>query len=225
MTAPLIVGLDVAGRPAVVIGGGAVATRKVERLLGGGAAVSVIAPSVDEPIRAAAADGRLAWRDRGYADGDLAGAMLVVAATDDAATNAAVAADADACGIWCVRADRGGASEAQPARPGSAAFTATVQRGPLQLAVSTGGAGPALAAHLVAELDAAYGPEWGELAALLGELRADPRVAAALAGCDQAERARRWRSVLAADTLTYLRTGDRPRAREVALSCLSSPSG
>jgi siroheme synthase (precorrin-2 oxidase/ferrochelatase) len=91
--------------------------------------------------------------------------------------------------------------------------------------VSTGGGGPALAAHIARELAQRYGPEWGELAALLGELRADPAVASALAGCDETERARRWRSVLAADTLTYLRTGDRPRAREVALSCLSSPSG
>lgn len=224
MSAPLIVGLDVADRPATVVGGGTVAARKVQRLLDSGAVVTVIAPALEAALGAAADAGRLAWRARGYAAGDLAGAMLVVAATDDPATNAAVVADAEEGGMWCVRADAGDAGGGPPAR-GSAAFAATVQRGPLQLAVSTGGGGPALAAHIARELAQRYGPEWGELAALLGELRADPAVASALAGCDEAERARRWRSVLAADTLTYLRTGDRPRAREVALSCLSSPSG
>lgn len=214
MSAPVVVGLDVAGRPAVVVGGGTVAARKAQRLVQAGAVVTVVAPAADDAVRAAADAERLTWHARAYAAGDLDGAMLAVAATGDAEVNAAVAADADRARIWCVRADAG--------EGGSAQFAATVERGPLQLAVTTGGAGPALAAHLARELADQYGPEWGELAELLGELRADPEVAAALAACDPDERARRWRSVLAADTLTHLRNGDRPRAREVAVSCLFS---
>lgn len=216
MSSPLVVGLDLAGRPAVVVGGGTVATRKVHRLVQAGAVVTVVAPVADETVRAAADADRLTWHPRHYGPGDLDGAMLAVAATDDAEVNAAVAADADRARVWCVRS---GAGEG-----GSARFAATVERGPLQLAVTTGGAGPALAAHLARELADTYGPEWGELAELLGELRADPEVTAVLAACGPDERARRWRSVLAADTLTYLRNGDRPRAREVAVSCLFSPA-
>lgn len=217
MTRPLVVGLDLAERPVVVVGGGTIATRKVERLAQAGAVVRVVAPRVGPELASAAQQQRVVWHQRRYGPGDLDGAMLAVAATDRADVNAAVVADADRAGIWCVRADRDGS--------GSASFTATVDRGPLQLAVSTGGAGPALAAHLAEQLDQAYGPEWGELAELLGELRDDPVVAAALADLDAAERARRWRSVLAAGTLSHLRNGDRVLAREVAVSCLSSPSG
>jgi siroheme synthase-like protein len=215
VTTPLIVGLELADRPAVVVGGGTIATRKVERLAQAGAVVTVVAPELEAGLEQQVGRERLVWRARAYAPGDLEGAMLAVAATDDPEVNAAVGADADRAGVWCVRADE--------QRGGSAMLTATVERGPLQIAVSTGGAGPALAAHLRAELEAAYGPEWGELAALLGELRADSEVQAALAGFSSEERARRWRSVLAADTLSHLRNGDRPRAREVAVSCLCSP--
>lgn len=214
MSSPLVVGLDLAGRPALVVGGGTIAARKVQRLVPTGAVVTVVAPAADEAIRGAAEAGQLTWHARRYAPGDLDGAMLAVAATSDADVNAAVAADADRARVWCVRADAG--------EGGSARFAATVERGPLQLAVSTGGAGPALAAHLAQELADAYGPEWGELAELLGELRADPEVTAALAACPPDERARRWRSVVAADTLTHLRSGNRRRAREVAVSCLFS---
>lgn len=223
MSSPVLVGLDLAGRPAVVVGGGTIATRKVDRLAQAGAVVTVVAPTVAGAIRDAADAGRLTWHRRGYATGDLDGAMLAVAATDDPDVNAAVAADADRARIWCARADAE-ARTAEGGERGSASFAATVERGPLQLAVSTGGAGPALAAHVARELAAQYGPEWGELAELLGELRRDPEVAAALAECEPAERARRWRSVLAADTLTYLRSGNRRRAREVAVSCLCSPA-
>lgn len=214
---PLLVGLDLTDRPVTVVGGGTIATRKVEQLAQAGAVVTVVSPDATADIAAAAEAGRLGWHARPYAAGDLDGAMLAVAATADGDVNATVAADADRAGVWCVRADA--------SRHSAASFVATVARGPLQFGVATGGAAPALAAHLARQLDGAYGPEWGELAELLGELRADPQVAAALAGCDADERARRWRSVLATDTLSHLRNGDRALARKVAATCLSSPSG
>lgn len=82
-----------------------------------------------------------------------------------------------------------------------------MQRGPLALAVSTGGAAPALARRLRRELAERYGHEYGDLAALLGDLRADATLRARLAALDAAERRRRWHAVLDADLLPLVRAG------------------
>lgn len=213
---PLPLAVDLTGHRVVLVGGGDVAARKLRRLLAAGARVEVVAPQADEAVVRQAASGTVTWRRRPYNPGDLDGAVLVVAATGDADVNDAVAADAAVAAVLCVRADD---------HDGSASFAAAVTRGPLQLAVSTGGASPALAARLRRELAERYGPEWGELAELLGELRDDPQVQTALAGLDADERARRWRAVVEADTLLYkIRTGNRAHAREVAVKCLCSPA-
>ena len=100
---PLVLDLD--GRRAVVVGGGPVAARRTTGLLEAGAIVTVVAPALCEDLAVLVDDGRLTWLPREYADGDLAGAWLVQATTADAEVNAAVAADAERAGIWCVRAD------------------------------------------------------------------------------------------------------------------------
>ncbi|MGW5359617.1 uroporphyrinogen-III C-methyltransferase [Actinopolymorpha pittospori] len=102
-TYPLVLDLD--GRRAVVVGGGPVAARRTTGLLEAGAIVTVVAPALCEDLAVLVDDGRLTWLPREYADGDLAGAWLVQAATADAEVNATVAADAERAGIWCVRAD------------------------------------------------------------------------------------------------------------------------
>ena len=106
MTYPLM--LDLTGRRAVVVGGGRVAHRRAEALLAAGAQVHVIAPQVDPAL----AGLPVTVSGRRYRDGDLAGAWLVHAATDDPAVNAAVAADAERERIWCVRADDAARSRA-----------------------------------------------------------------------------------------------------------------
>ena len=97
------VALDLTGRRAVVIGGGAVALRRAAALVEAGAVVSVVAPAVLPEL--AALD--VIVHARPYRPGDLAGAWLAHAATDDPAVNAAVAAEAEQGRIWCVRADDG----------------------------------------------------------------------------------------------------------------------
>ena len=92
--------LDLTGRLAVVVGGGAVAERRTQSLAEAGARVVVVAPRVRPSLRTLAE-----VRERPYRPGDLDGAWLVHAATGDAAVNATVAADAERAGIWCVRAD------------------------------------------------------------------------------------------------------------------------
>ncbi|MBE1610439.1 uroporphyrinogen-III C-methyltransferase [Actinopolymorpha pittospori] len=102
-TYPLVLDLD--GRRAVVVGGGPVGARRTTGLLEAGAIVTVVAPALCEDLAVLVDDGRLTWLPREYAEGDLAGAWLVQAATADAEVNATVAADAERAGIWCVRAD------------------------------------------------------------------------------------------------------------------------
>lgn len=191
--------VDVAGRRVLCVGGGEVAAAKLTGFLDAGAAVDVVAPEAVPAIVEAAAAGRLRWQQRRYRPSDLDGALLVLAATADPDLTAAVAADADAVGTLCIRVDAGG--------DGSAALLAAVQRGPLALAVSTGGAAPALARRLRRELAERYGHEYGDLAALLGDLRADATLRARLAALDAAERRRRWHAVLDADLLPLVRAG------------------
>src|SRR5580700_10286123 len=109
---PYLLGLRLGGRRVVVVGGGAVATRRIPALLDAGADVVLVSPTVTASLEDLAAAGRIRWEERAYADGDCAGAWLVNACTDDPAVNAAVAVAADQQHIWCVRADDAQASAA-----------------------------------------------------------------------------------------------------------------
>jgi uroporphyrin-III C-methyltransferase/precorrin-2 dehydrogenase/sirohydrochlorin ferrochelatase len=119
--------LSMAGKRAVVVGGGRVARRRVLRLLEAGAHVVVIAPEVDPELAVLP----IAVLRREYQDGDLATAWLAHAATSDPAVNARVAAEAECCRIWCVRADDAAASPA---------WTPAVARhGDIAVAITAGG--------------------------------------------------------------------------------------
>jgi uroporphyrin-III C-methyltransferase / precorrin-2 dehydrogenase / sirohydrochlorin ferrochelatase len=109
---PYLLGLRLNGRRVVVVGGGAVATRRIPTLLDVGADIVLVSPAVTASLDDLAAAGRISWQARGYADGDCAGAWLVCACTDDSAVNAAVAAAAERQQTWCVRADDAQASAA-----------------------------------------------------------------------------------------------------------------
>jgi uroporphyrin-III C-methyltransferase/precorrin-2 dehydrogenase/sirohydrochlorin ferrochelatase len=102
---PYLVGLDLAGRRVVVVGGGSVAQRRLGGLLAAGADVEVVAPEVTPAVEGMATAGELRWTARGFRDGDLDRAWYVIACTDDPAVNAAVGAEAEARRVFCVRAD------------------------------------------------------------------------------------------------------------------------
>jgi uroporphyrin-III C-methyltransferase/precorrin-2 dehydrogenase/sirohydrochlorin ferrochelatase len=102
---PYLLGLRLEGRRVVVVGGGAVASRRIPALLDAGAEVLLISPKAAASLEDLAATGRLRWLARGYEPGDCDGAWLVCACTDDPEVNAAVAAAAEAQRTWCVRAD------------------------------------------------------------------------------------------------------------------------
>jgi uroporphyrin-III C-methyltransferase/precorrin-2 dehydrogenase/sirohydrochlorin ferrochelatase len=141
---PYLLGLRLDGRLVVVVGGGAVATRRIPALLDAGADIVLISPSVTASLEDLAAAGRIRWAPRRYADGDCAGAWLVCACTDDAAVNAAVAAEAERRRTWYVRADDAQASAAWTPASGRAedvradgtqstpVLSTPVQSGPVQ---------------------------------------------------------------------------------------------
>jgi len=160
---PLFLKMD--GAPCLVVGGGKVALRKIVSLLESGALVTALAPQFDSAIEdlAARSDGQLTLKRAAYEKRDLAGLALVIAATDQRDTNELVAEDAQRAGVWVNVVDEPDLCTAQAA--------AVARRGALQIAINTGGACPALAAALRAEIEAAY-PEWyAALAEALGRLR------------------------------------------------------
>jgi uroporphyrin-III C-methyltransferase/precorrin-2 dehydrogenase/sirohydrochlorin ferrochelatase len=118
-----LLGLRLRGRQVLVVGGGAVAARRVPRLLAAGADVVLVSPSVTPALEELAAQGRVEWRQRAYTAGDCASAWLVVACTDRAEVNAAVAEEAEAGRTWCVRADDAPASTAWTPASGTAGDT------------------------------------------------------------------------------------------------------
>jgi len=152
--------LDLKDRLSMVVGGGLVALRKVESLIGAGAHVRVVAPAVVPEI--SELEG-VEIKLKPYESRDLAVAWVVIAATDDEAVNLAVGRDAAKRRIFCNVVDR----------PEQCSFIvpSVVERGPIKIAISTGGVSPALAKRLRMELGSMVGDEYVSLARLLGALR------------------------------------------------------
>ena len=155
--------LKLSAKPCIVIGAGNLAESKIESLRAANARVTVIAPNARERIEQMAANGEVEWLRREYKAGDLRGNFLVVAATDAAAVNRAVFAEAEAAGILCNAVDDPPFCDFY--------FPSVVRRGDLQVAISTAGASPALAQRLRKELNAALPLDLGEWLTDLGNLR------------------------------------------------------
>lgn len=198
--------LILAGEPCLVVGGGSVASRKVEGLLVCEARVHVIAEKVGTELRATA----VPVDERRYRRGDVAGFRLVLAATNDAAVNHAVYEDARAAGIWVNTADD----------PAACTFTlpSVVRRGPIMVTISTGGYSPALAAWLRSRVEEELGPEYGVLVDLLSGARND--IKAAGRSTEEVD----WKSALDSDMLDLIRAGQVERAKERLRAWLSSSS-
>lgn len=186
-----------------VIGGGAIATRKIAGFLDAGArVVTVIAPELATPIETWVTQGKVEALRRAYAPGDLAHARLVIAATNDAHVNQAVWREAMERGILVNVVDD----------PPHCNFhvPAIVRRGEVAITISTGGASPALAKHLREKIEGVLGDEYAQLSALLAELR--PRVQASV---PQSQREKLWRALIDA-ALPLLRENRADEARRAA---------
>ncbi|AVV43654.1 uroporphyrinogen-III C-methyltransferase [Streptomyces sp. ID05-04B] len=99
------VGLRLAGRRVVVLGGGQVAQRRLPALIAAGAVVELVSPSATPSVEAMADAGEITWSRRRYAQGDLAGAWYALIATSDLEANVLASAEAEEHRIWCVRSD------------------------------------------------------------------------------------------------------------------------
>ena len=157
------VNMDIRDLLCVIIGGGTVASRKIESLLPCGAQIRVVSPMVIEQIAERAQAGLLDWQQKKYQQDDLSGAKLVFAATDNPSIQKQIVADADAAGILVNVIDM----------PESCNFQvpASFRRGRLLLTVATGGGSPALAARIRKELEVSYGPEYEMLVSLMADIR------------------------------------------------------
>ena len=158
--------LDLSDRLVVVVGGGAVATERAARLAAHGARVRVVSPVLTPSLAALVADGTVAQHvGRPYAEGDVDGAVLVVAATDDAQVNRAVRDHARAAGAEVNVADDPAGS--------SAVIPAVMRSGDLAIAITTGGASPVVSRRIREDLEQRFGPGWAGLIDLLAESRDD----------------------------------------------------
>lgn len=189
----------------VIVGGGRVAARKAAGLLDAGARVTVISPLLDSALAELHAQGSIEAAQRPYASGMLAQyrPLLVFAATDSAAVNRAVLDEARALGVLANAADEADAGDFHT--------MAVIRRGQVTVGIGTGGASPALTAHLRQTLEAAIGSEYDTLAAWLLELR--PAVRAHISTQDA--RAAFWQRVIESPVLDHLRAGDEGAARQV----------
>lgn len=204
------VALEVRGRRCVVIGGGSVGERKARALVEAGAKVCVVAPTITESLQELVRAGHVEHLPAAFAPEHLDGAFLAIAATNDTRVNDTAAAAARTRGALVNRVD--------DAECGDFVTMATVRRGDLLLALTTGGAGPALTARLRGELEARFGSEWGDYVALLGEMREQVKRQYP----EEKERARVLRRLAAADSIrAKLAAGDAAGAREEALACVS----
>ncbi len=147
--------LDLADRPVVVIGAGSVAARKIRTLLAAKARVTVISPESNATIRRLARSQRVRWVRRPYRRGDLRGASLAIAATNDLAVNESVCAEAKRLRVLvnCIA----------PPSAGNFIVPSHVRRGGISLAISTGGASPAFAKRLRRDLERFLGHGYPEL--------------------------------------------------------------
>lgn len=202
------VNLRVAGKRCLVVGGGRVAAGRAAALAECGARVHVVAPRVDDAVRAIEG---VEVDERRFRPDDVAGHALVIAATDDAEVNRAVFVAAEEHGVWVNSVDD----------PDHCTFTtpARIRRGALLVTVSTGGHSPALARWLRQRLERELGPEYATLVDILSEERAARRAAGrSTEGLD-------WQAALESGMLELIREGRLAEAKERLQACLSSPSG
>jgi precorrin-2 dehydrogenase/sirohydrochlorin ferrochelatase len=197
--------IDLREKPVVVVGGGMVAARKVESLVKAGARVKLIAPEVAEEI-ALNPDVRVELRE--YEDDDLEGAFLVIAATDDEKINRAVSKEALERHIFCNVVDR----------PELCSFIvpSVVERGPIKVAISTGGFSPALSRKLRAVIGKNIGDEYVTMASILGLIRPIVRSQ----GGESEDHKRLFELLIDSELIDAIRASDRRLAEDILYQAL-----
>ena len=202
--------LEMKDRRCVVIGGGAVAERKVEGLVAVGANVTVISPAITNGLRELLTQGAIRHVAREYQTGDRAGYDLVFVATDNSEINAAVSNEARSLRIWVNSADD----------PDHCDFIlpAVIRRGDLAVAVSTGGVSPAVTRAIREELDQYVSADYASFVQIAGEVRRELREKSVSPGAGA------WNRALKGDFRRLIKEGRPEQAKELLLETLGADS-
>jgi siroheme synthase-like protein len=200
--------MELRQRRCVVLGGGAVAQRRITGLLAAGADVTAISPTITDALSKLVAAGALRHIARPYEAGDLAGYDLAFIATDDFVVNQAVFSEARVRGVWLNAADD----------PENCDFIlpAVVRRGELSVAISTGGTSPAATRVIRDELENYITAEYAQLVQVAGEVRW------ALKEKSIAVSARAWNDALNGEFRRLLKQGQPEQAKAVLLKALGA---
>ncbi|MEK7306948.1 MAG: bifunctional precorrin-2 dehydrogenase/sirohydrochlorin ferrochelatase [Nitrospirota bacterium] len=192
--------LDLKGRSVTVVGGGKVAERKVRTLISSQADVTVISPGLTPRLKRLLAHGEFRYIKRRYRNGDLAGSMMVLVATDDRAANERIASNIKDSNILINIADI----------PDKCNFIlpSIVERGDLIISISTSGKSPAFAKQTRLELERIFGKEYELFIKILGMVRKR------LLETVRSEKRRRsiFQGLVKSDVLTLLKEGKRDEA-------------
>ena len=201
--------LNLENKPCLVVGGGAVACRKVERLLHYGPKITVVSPQVEKQIEQWAENNRISWVRRPYQEQDLTQAYIVFIATDQEDLNSSIAGRCRDLGIMVNAVDD----------PPNCDFfvPAMIRRDSLTVAISTEGKSPAYAKELRRQLEKVITDEHGKFVELLGEYReyiinrfADINI-----------RRQIFDSLAKSDVLLLLKENKHEQARERIQACIS----
>jgi uroporphyrin-III C-methyltransferase/precorrin-2 dehydrogenase/sirohydrochlorin ferrochelatase len=201
--------LSLAGRRCLVVGGGAMAARRSRQLLDAGARVTVNAPELCGELAGLVADGCVAHAASTFEAGLVRDAYLVIAATDDSAVNASVYAAGERFGRLVNAVD-------DPAHS-HFIMPAIVERAPVVVAISTGGAAPALARRLRERLEAWLPSRLGRLAALARSWRATVKSRIA----DAEERRRFWDDMFDGEVADHVLAGREAQAQRALARALN----
>ncbi|MGE0130308.1 MAG: bifunctional precorrin-2 dehydrogenase/sirohydrochlorin ferrochelatase [Blastocatellales bacterium] len=196
--------LDLRGRNALVVGGGAIAEGKAIQLVEAGARVTVVSPALTEALRGLVEIGEINHRGGCFVTEDLNGMVLVISATDDRKVNEAVALAAARRGLLCNVVDQ----------PDLCNFItpALVTRGELQISVSTGGGSPTLTQRVKREVAALISDEYGALLELAAKMRAEAKDRIA----DFERRKNALRAFVESEAIDLIRAGKREEAQALA---------
>ena len=197
--------LRLTGRLCVIVGGGAVGARKAVALSATGARITVISPTLEPLLEKMVEEGTINILRQSYSPGILRELLpfLVFAATNHSAINKLIADEAKALNAIVDCTDSSAESDF--------IGMSTIRRGPITIALSTGGISPALAVHLRERLEQVIGDEYATLASWLAEVR--PQIRAT--PTTQSERAEFWHHIIESPILDNLRHGDEKAARSL----------
>lgn len=205
------VALKLQGKRCLVVGGGSVAGRKIAGLKECGAEIILVSPEVTPELAAEVVNGKIQYLKRRFEEGDLKGVHLVICATDNKELNREIAG---CCEARCIPVN-------VVDNPELSTFfvPSVVRRGPLCIGITTGGNSPLLARRLREEIEEQIGPEYGELALFLGEMRQIIQARFS----DPEKRREVWEKLLPPDFLARFQEGNGNSWRKQVERCISSP--